>query len=148
MMCIPSCALHVLPAQEILGVSQLGGAAVPRHDVLRVFKQYDADRSGGIDAKELRAALQGLRLVTDGAQAAAVLAKYDADRSGVLELDEFERLVTELHRFASRSGAAPVQLADAPASAHGGAVLAYSLRSQLFVGETYTLEVRVHASSP
>ena len=129
----------VFPEQEIFAATTVDGSAVPQHDVLRVFQRYDTDRSGDIDARELHMALRQLGLATDGPQAASVLAKYDRDRSGRLELDEFTRLIAELRRFQTASGAADVAMADG--TSRGPAVLRYELKSQLFVGETYTLEV-------
>ena len=68
-------------------------------EIPRVFFKYDANRSGDVDADELRAALAELGLDASTEQAAAVLAKYDKDRSGALELDEFAKLVRELRTF-------------------------------------------------
>ena len=74
--------------------------------VANVFARYDADRSGSIDAKELRTALEGMGLATSSAQAADVLARYDADRSGQLELPEFRTLVTRLRQFQGQAATA------------------------------------------
>ena len=106
-----------------------------------VFHRFDQDKSGDIDARELREALQALGLATDTAQAAKVLAKYDRDHSGKLEFDEFLHLVTELRGFQRRAqGGAPVTHVDSSRLA-GASVLSFALRNALFVGETYTLEV-------
>ena len=78
----------VLPEQEII---MHGGAnnASSEWDVPTVFHRHDRDRSGDIDAIELRDALNELGVATDSRQARAVLVKYDRDKSGKLEFDEF-----------------------------------------------------------
>ena len=74
------------------------GAAVGE-DIAAVFARYDRDRSGDIDAVELRKALNALGLPADTAEAALVLAAYDADASGQLDLGEFAKLVGQLRAF-------------------------------------------------
>ena len=75
---------------------------VPRDDIHRIFLQYDADKSGDIDAAELFAALNDLGLAATSSEAAMTLDKYDVDRSLKLELDEFRALVTDLRAFQSK----------------------------------------------
>ena len=103
--------------------------------VRNIFQRYDSDKSGDIDARELRTALQGMGLPTDGAQAAAVLAKYDRDHTGGLELEEFSRLVSELSRFQqSRAGAAPDAIGNVFRQYdvdHSGAIEPTELRAAL-----------------
>ena len=115
----------------------------PLPEILSVFNEYDKDRSGDIDASELRAALTALGLSVTGPQAAALLAKYDHDSSAVLEIDEFERLVREL----SRSQPPPPRAAAA-ASARGAQDAASKLRPKSVVrASSATLrELRTHNS--
>ena len=65
----------------------------------KMFQKYDTNRSGDIDAAELRHALKDLGLKTDGVLSETVLRKYDTDHSGALELEEFAKLVKELRVF-------------------------------------------------
>ena len=60
------------------------------------FERYDRNRSGRLDYRELRAALQALGVDVSRAEAADVLGAYDADGSGLMEIDEFARLVYRL----------------------------------------------------
>ena len=137
----------VLPEQKILASASANGGALLDSDVASVFHRFDKDRSGDIDASELRDALEALGLSTSSEQAVRVMHKYDKDRSGKLEFDEFLRLVTELRSFQGTAAVAPVALAGASAtggassSSKSSAVLSFALRNALFVGETYTLEV-------
>ena len=83
-----------------------------RDDAEATFARYDRDRSGSIDAQELRTALRELGLNADATQAASILARFDADRSDQLELGEFKQLVKEMRRFAlagAQSGGAPTR---------------------------------------
>ena len=58
------------------------------------FSAFDTDRSGDIDASELRAALRQLGMQADGQQAAAVLQRYDSHGGGKLG----QRVLSPLHR--------------------------------------------------
>jgi centrin-3 len=60
------------------------------------FERYDRNRSGRLDYRELRAALQALGVDVSRAEAADVLGAYDADGSGLMEIDEFAQLVQRL----------------------------------------------------
>ena len=65
-----------------------------------VFRRFDADGSGAINAKaELMMALNALGLKSDAAAVAAVMAKYDKDGNGMLSLKEFRMLVKELDKI-------------------------------------------------
>jgi len=76
-----------------------GGARGVPTEVVRMFEQYDRDRSGDLDVGELKAALSKLGLPSDTSGAAQVFDKFDANRSGRLELEEFYRLVEQLRAF-------------------------------------------------
>ena len=78
---------------------QQAAASIPRAQIEGAFNQFDVDRSGRIDASELRRALERLGVKVDAAQAREVLAKYDKPRgggSGGLDLAAFTRLVRDL----------------------------------------------------
>ena len=55
-------------------------------DVVSIFHRYDKDRSGDIDATELRAALNDLSIKADAEDARRVLKSYDGDNSGKIEV--------------------------------------------------------------
>ena len=63
---------------------------------------FDADRSGDIDTRELRKALQAMGMETDGQQTKEVLRKYDLSGKGKLDLVEFNRLVQEILLFQAK----------------------------------------------
>jgi len=81
------------------------------HDAARrVFIAYDRDRSGDIDAAELRAALRDLGLDATSGQAAAIVAKYDNNRDARLDFVEFSQLLHELRQFQAQQLGAPQRL--------------------------------------
>ena len=65
-------------------------------EVRAAFQRFDRNRSGRLDYREVRTALQAMGLDVSTQQAASVLRRYDADGSGFLELDEFSGLVWQL----------------------------------------------------
>ena len=60
------------------------------------FAKYDTDYSGKLDHKELRKALETVKLTMDSGKAKELLAKYDKDQSGLMEFNEFQELCTAL----------------------------------------------------
>jgi Ca2+-binding EF-hand superfamily protein len=66
------------------------GGASGRRQILRVFKHFDADGSGSIDAKELRAAAGELGVELCEQDTQQIMLELDADGSGQIELQEFE----------------------------------------------------------
>lgn len=65
--------------------------------LFEVFERFDADGSGGIDARELRGALEALGLsVGDSEQCEYMLRKYDENRGATLDINEFSQLVADL----------------------------------------------------
>ena len=56
-----------------------GGSAPITADVRAAFRRYDANRSGHIDYRELRAALKELGIRVDERDATRVLQEYDAN---------------------------------------------------------------------
>ena len=71
-------------------------------DVRAAFRRFDANNSGKLDYKELRAALRGLGVDVDEREAVRVLQSYDEEGNGLMELDEFSRLVRQIQ--SGRSG--------------------------------------------
>jgi len=74
--------------------------------VSSVFERYDRNRSGYLDCRELRSALQhyGLDVSSRGAQ--QVLAAYDDHPDGKLEKSEFAELVRDIESGATHTGSA------------------------------------------
>ena len=64
------------------------------------FAKLDVDKSGYLDHKELRNALQEAGLEMDSAKAQELLEKYDTNQSGEMEFDEFVELSVALNRVA------------------------------------------------
>ena len=60
------------------------------------FDNFDRNRSGKLDHKELRKALAAISMEIDSVQAADLVAKYDKDQSGLMEFDEFKELAMNL----------------------------------------------------
>ena len=75
-----------------LGAKTGGGAGGTsgRQQILRVFKRFDADGSGSIDLKELRAAAGELGVELCEQDIGQIMLELDADGSGQIELQEFE----------------------------------------------------------
>lgn len=96
------------------------GGAVVDATVRAAFEAFDADGSGGIDAKELRQALAHLGMQADAQGVTAVLRKYDADGNANLGLEEFARLVNDIRRYQGKE-AATARSPTRPGSAHRGA---------------------------
>lgn len=82
----------------------------------QVFRRFDTDGSGDIDASELKHALNALGLESDGAAAQAVLSKFDSSGDGKLQLAEFRAMVKELKKYqqAGGGGAAAMPPTAAP----------------------------------
>ena len=70
----------------------------PRHisKIIEVFNRYDANKSGQMDYRELKNALDYLGMSVDTTEAKSLLKDFDTDRNGVLTLDEFRVLVRKL----------------------------------------------------
>ena len=64
----------------ITAVGLIGGR------VKATFDQYDTNRSGRLDYRELRNCLNALGIDVTGREAAEVLTSYDADGNGLMEL--------------------------------------------------------------
>ena len=73
--------------------------ADPRHitNVINAFVRFDANNSGKLDYRELRAALKELGLRSDTGEAVRLLQEYDRSGDGLLSLHEFGGLVRQLY---------------------------------------------------
>jgi Ca2+-binding EF-hand superfamily protein/outer membrane protein OmpA-like peptidoglycan-associated protein len=79
---------------------------VPRPAALRAaFDKFDRDRSGKINARELREAFVAL-MFSEVPETQTILHKYDADRSGELSLSEFRSLAHDLGTYQAKGHAA------------------------------------------
>ena len=85
------------------------GDSDPRHitNVINAFVRFDANNSGKLDNRELRAALRHLGMRVDGREAAEILRGYDDNGDGVLSMDEFTTLVRRLPLPSSRKTSWP-----------------------------------------
>jgi len=54
-----------------------------------VFKSFDKDSSGHIDAKELKEALKNLKMYENDAQVTSLIKEVDSNKSGTIEWNEF-----------------------------------------------------------
>ena len=100
-----------------------------------IFDEFDQDRSGSIDARELQRVVTAAKISLSEEQLAALLAKADADRTGTIEFDEFVRALAaqlaagegDLARVVNEAGSTFGWLnpfswfAPSPSSAHLGA---------------------------
>ena len=85
-------------------------AAAPTYDyeqlparVRETFAEFDTNRSGFLDYREVRQALRAYGLDTTKTGAARVLAAYDRKPDGKLDIAEFARIVHDLDRGQIRS---------------------------------------------
>ena len=62
------------------------------------FARFDANRSGKLDHRELRAALHQLGLDVGEGEATVILQRHDANNNGLLDVREFGSLVRQLGR--------------------------------------------------
>ena len=96
-------------ARDVLKFEEAEQGVPP--NVRTAFEMFDKDRSGDIDAAELRAALQSLGVPMETlTEAASLLNIYDANRSARLSLFEFSQLCTEVlqHNFGSSEAMGPL----------------------------------------
>ena len=64
----------------------------------RVFREFDTDKSGDIDVRELRGALNALGVSADTDAAEGVLQRFDGG-TGTLNFDQFRQLIATLQKF-------------------------------------------------
>ena len=77
---------------------QLQTASRVPDDVRAVFERFDVHRSGRLDYKELRNALQAMKMDHEAKHAEALLAEFDRDRNGTMDVKEFHELIGALRR--------------------------------------------------
>jgi len=73
--------------------------------IRQVFEQFDTNRGGTLDRKELRNALEALGMEGTRENVRAAMKRYDDDRSRTLDLGEFTQMVRDLP--SRRSGVLP-----------------------------------------
>ena len=61
-----------------------------------VFEQFDTNRGGTLDRKELRNALEALGMEGTRENVRTAMKRYDDDRSRTLDLGEFTQMVRDL----------------------------------------------------
>lgn len=103
------------PESPLVGSS---GGVLPAAPLLaetrRAFAEFDTNRSGQLDFRELRQALAKLGLSSDSSTVLTTMRSFDVDASGTLSFPEFEKLVTLIAR--PRKAAATVAtVAPSPA---------------------------------
>ena len=77
-----------VPGADLLSTD---GLVPPR--VRAAFRHFDGDSSGGIDTRELSAALRQLGMEADSQQTIAILQRFDKNSSGSLDVHQFGELV-------------------------------------------------------
>ena len=116
------------------GFSSSGGGGMgassrwSESEVRAAFDRFDTNRSGRLDYKELRKALNALGgLSVDGQEATAILQQYDGDGNGLLDIDEFRRLVERLSALGALPSAPPPSTGSGGSRVPGRAFRASSL---------------------
>ena len=71
--------------------------------IRQVFEQFDTNRGGTLDRKELRNALEALGMEGTRENVRAAMKRYDDDRSRTLDLGEFTQMVRDLPSSAAAS---------------------------------------------
>ena len=75
--------------------SALSASTFNRNDLESIFYSFDADSSGEIDMKELKAALDNLGLVASKKDVKTLFLKYDKDKRGTINMKEFKQLISD-----------------------------------------------------
>ena len=118
-------------------LQQFQGKGAIDDDVGRIFRNYDTDRSGTIDASELGNALTALSLPTTSEKTNEILRKYDRDNNGQLDIDEFRTMVGVLRRFQAGAAAPPPAPVRHSALGYGSATTVGSSDFWKFVEDTF-----------
>ena len=71
----------------------------PAAHVREIFRRFDANGDGVLDATELRAAVAHLGLELDADGAAALLRRHDTDGGGFIDLAELAAIVANLEEL-------------------------------------------------
>jgi len=70
----------------------------------KVFAEFDADKNGSIDMKELKSAFETMGVVLTKNEVNAMVAEADEDGDGQIDMTEFKSLVRlEVQRYKARS---------------------------------------------
>ena len=86
--------MHFADSSQSLGLPEYIRLA----DAIAVFKQFDVDVNGHIDAHELHHALQALRVAPSFEQTQGIMKNFDKDGDSNLQLNEYLALVRELYK--------------------------------------------------
>lgn len=89
--------------------------SVPAH-IKAAFKAFDADKSGGLNYKELRSALKFYGIDVSQPRAAQLIKNYDDDPDGKMQLEEFAELVDNVEKGMLRLGPKPKNFREPNAS--------------------------------
>ena len=79
-----------------LGFTPPSDPAQPHPAIVRVFEEFDTNRSGALSTRELRKGLGALRIDLSQSEALRVVRTFDADANGTLSLREFAELAYRL----------------------------------------------------
>ena len=86
-------------------------------EVRKAFDLFDTDKSGNIDAKELKQAMSNLGFKLFDEEVKKMIAEVDEDGSGTIDFDEFLLMMTA--KYSERENEHSESNADASESAHG-----------------------------
>jgi len=84
-------------------------AAPSLAETRRAFSDFDTNRSGQLDFRELRQALAKLGLPSDSSTVLDTMRSFDADASGTLSFTEFEKLVALIGEWSARHPSSRLQ---------------------------------------
>ena len=96
---LPDLTPHIpLPLQVKTPGSKRAKAVESAEDarIRQVFEQFDTNRGGTLDRKELRNALEALGMEGTRENVRTAMKRYDDDRSRTLDLGEFTQMVRDL----------------------------------------------------
>ena len=89
-------SLRGIPEDDLEALQRAEGINASVLSLADAFDQFDRDRSGGIDVKELQVALSFLGLDSSSEQALAILEAYDSYPDQVMDIKEFTALVRDI----------------------------------------------------
>ena len=92
----------------------------PPAKVLEIFKRFDVNGDGVLDATEVRAAVAHLGLALESDDAEALLTLHDTDKSGAIDLAELAAIVADLEELKAKQMLSRLSLLQARASIVGG----------------------------
>ena len=87
-----------------LGRSRKGGASAKskkfelteeqKQEIREAFDLFDSDRSGYVDAEEIKVAMRALGVEPKDSEIQKMISEVDADGNGQIEFDEFNKMMT------------------------------------------------------